>query len=155
MAKERTKITARERQAFFDIAVCERLMIDARESLRKRGADMEGYNRDFGVLLGALGRLITKFCETVPTEQLVSLQKNLNAYKVQSGIVLPRHGKDDCGFWISDADAEAIREGLGEHCLGCMRSVTDQRACKLKKALDSMNAIEHYGGCEWAMELNK
>lgn len=155
MEQERTKITARERQAFFDMCICEKLMEEAKASLEKRGKDMPGSRRDFGVMLGAYRRLIANFTDTVPEEQLLSLKKNGERYQVQSGIVLTRHGRDDCGFWISERDAEAIRKGLGEHCLGCMKGVTEQRACELKKALDNMNMIDHKGGCEWAWELNR
>ena len=155
MEDGRTKITARERQAYFDMAICEKLMEEAKGSLETRGKGLPGFNRDFGVMLGAFNRLMTHFADTVPPEQLVSLRKNGECYQVQSGIVLPRHGKDDSGFWISDRDAEAIRGGLGEHCLGCVKNLTEQRACPLKKALDNMNMIDHKGGCEWGWELNK
>lgn len=149
----RKNINASERLGFFQVAVCMELLSDAKDGMQSRKGMIERMNNEFSRAIGACKRLMERFCETVPDDQLLSLQKNVKRFKVHYGVELPPQRRDSNGFWLSESDMQVMSEALAEHCLGCMLGVTEQRACKLKKVLDRISAPEHAHGCDWAEML--
>jgi len=132
------------------VAVCMELLSAAKDDMQSRKGMIVRMNNDFSRAIGACKRLMERFAETVPNEQLVSLSKNLKRFKVEYGVALPPKRRDSTGFWLSEKDFQTMSGALAEHCLGCMKNVTEQRACGLKKVLDRISAPEHAGGCDWA-----
>lgn len=152
---ERKPINAHERLAFFQVAVCMELMSDARDGMQSRKGLIKRMNNEFSRAVGACRRLMERFCETVPDDQLLSLTKNVKRFKVHYGVELPPQRRDSTGFWLSEKDLQTMSAALAEHCLGCMKDVTEQRACGLKKVLDRVSAPEHAHGCDWAEMLTQ
>lgn len=146
-------INAHERLAFFQTAACAELLIDAKASLQGRKEMIPRLNNDLVHAINACQRVSERFSETVPTEQLISLQKNAKHFKLHYGVDLPPQRRDSTGFWLSEKDLQIMSGALYEHCLGCMKDVTEQRACGLKKVLDRISAPEHAHGCDWAQML--
>lgn len=152
---DRKPINAHERLGFFQTAISMELLLDAWEGMKSRKNLMYRMNNDFSRAVGACKRLMERFCDTVPDDQLVSLTKNVKRFKVHYGVELPPQRRDSTGFWLSESDLQTMSAALAEHCLGCMKDVTEQRACGLKKVLDRVSAPEHAHGCDWAEMLTE
>ena len=155
MNGNRRPINARERLAFFEVAVCSELLGEAQEGMQSRKDGIPRMNNEFVHAINACKRLMERFCETVPNDQLMSIQKNVKRFKVRYGVELPPQRRDSTEFWLSEKDLQTMSGALAEHCLGCMKNVTEQRACGLKKVLDRVSAPEHAGGCDWAELLTQ
>lgn len=155
MNTERKPINATERLAFFETAVCLDMLDEARKGLQSRKGLIPKLNFHLGAAISALEKVVAGFCETVPDDQLLSIQKNVKRFEVKYGVKLPPQRRDEMGFWLSEKDLQTMSGALYEHCLGCMKDVTEQRACGLKKVLDRVSAPEHAHGCDWAEMLRE
>ena len=106
---------------------------------------------------GALG-MIRKTCEAVldsmPTEQIVSVKRNLQTLRYYIAVVKPggRTYKDD-GRWLSYEALETLCAAAQDgRCLMCQKNKQEQRQCPLAKAFDElpcMKADERAEGCKY------
>lgn len=106
--------------------------------------------RDMGSAVKVLDRLSDALFDTVPLEQVKTLDNNMNKACIHIGVRSTRKfDKSDYGMVLSWDQLNALREAAQEKCVMCSRDVQAQRSCPLAKLLDALpgERNENARGC--------
>lgn len=130
------------------------------ESLDKRLKLIPNGTRTLGQLKYASRKLLEDVMSTVPTEQVVVQQRNLDHLGYRVGICrVDNNPMADEGRWISNGCIVELVEVFREHCMLCNKSYDEQCKCKLRKAFGEfpVDLPEDACGCPyyalWGMEV--
>ena len=91
---------------------------------------------------GMAQRVFEGLLETMPTEQLWSLRRNLDSLCVRVGVKAAHDSPNDYGRYLSFQALEALTGATRDHCMMCQLSTQQQRQCPLAKALDELPCSE-------------
>lgn len=118
---------------FAAISIFERVELDG------RFASIPYAKRDFALIKSRLSNLCNLLLETMPTEQLLSLSKNLKAISYTIGVKRPASQTDkDFGLWVSYDALNALMASAHDTCMMCSKNGKEQQSCPLRKGLNEL-----------------
>lgn len=126
-----------EQEALWNLMAAEH-SLNRTEGLKRRFGQITMGNADIGLLKAKTKALLERCMDTVPTDQLLSIRRNLGAVRIQIGIQRPTNRQDEFGRWISWDAIGGMEEAMKEHCMMCDKSFDDRCKCKLRKALNEL-----------------
>lgn len=139
MATERKRMTATERDQIIHLTVASDIMESIHQSLRDRAAMVPRGRSRIGIARWAIQSLMADILDTIPTDQLQALKRNMAMNTFTVGVKRPpgqRMQEKDYGIWISFQELIELLEGCHDHCMMCAMDKAQRRACPLRKALD-------------------
>ena len=150
--KEKKRLTANERKALMHMFAA----LEGMANLQQLGGRIEsipGCKRLVNSARGMLGKAIENVMGSIPTEQVISIRRQLPGLRYSIAIVNVT-GKDarQDGMWLSWEALEALSEAIKDRCLMCQKDTMEQRMCPLAKALDELPCIkadEDARGCRY------
>lgn len=154
MSSEIKRLYADEKNAILDLYTA----ITATEKARRLEGRLElidGGKRK-GMLKSAKGMLLSileDIFSTIPTEQLLSIQKNLPGLRYSCGIKNAAGTRqNEYGRWLSYDAIDAITTATQDYCMMCNKSIGEQYKCPLAKALDELPITENKNasGCRYS-----
>lgn len=156
----RTRMTASEREAIMRLAMITSMTHEIEEGLSRRGPGIRGLKRDLAMLRGKSAAMLERVLDTVPTEQLKSLERQIHSSSYVIGVRRPvENGRRDnvnYGIWISWEQLAVFVQAMDDHCLVCDKRGQEIQQCELKKALDllGVDSVSHEHGCGyWTAEM--
>lgn len=151
------RLTATEREAIMRLSLAlEFLTVDVEHM--KRRAEMVPNGK--ALLAGAMG-MVRKFidlaCDTMPEDQLKSMIRTMKMTTFEVGVKCPatkinKRREDEYGVIVSISAINELFAACADHCALCIATPAEAKACKLKKALDTIpNDSEDLpdGGCQY------
>lgn len=105
------------------------------------------------VIKGLYEKFYDMFLNTIPFEQLMTVQRQLPniGYSVGVKNIQSKYGDKDYGLFLTNAQFSMIIDALKDHCIVCDRDRQQQRKCALKKCLDSLplekDTVDANGNC--------
>ena len=151
---EKKRACAGEREAFARLVLMSHIADEIREDLDRRSKTVPGVRRDIGLLSSLPMRIYIKLIETIPAEQVGTLEKNANStsYTIGSKALIATRS-DEFGVWLSHKELGIILEALSDHCMMCTKeSRQEYSSCPLKKALDIIGTdVDHSHGCGYGL----
>lgn len=109
------------------------------DALRERLGQVRYGRRDYAMIIKTLYSLCERLMDTIPTQQLISLRRNLKEIGCTVGVRRPIHRNDaEYGMWLSYDALNALAPAIHDACLLCDRSPGEQRRCPLRAALREM-----------------
>ena len=147
---ERKRLNASEQEGLFNLFGVLHLL--QCEQLDRRLAGIKYGKRDLAMLRAKSSSLAAAIVETVPTQQLAQIYKNLDSLCVSVGVKsVGGYRYSEYGRWISDAALLKIGELCREHCMMCTLNTGQQHKCEFRKAMDELpvDLPEHSTGCPY------
>ncbi|MBP3409705.1 MAG: hypothetical protein J6M10_01800 [Clostridia bacterium] len=150
--EQKKRMSASERQTFMHAIAA----VEAMENLgglEKRIGNIKRGNWLYKTGKGIIGKLYEELFKSIPYEQQKSIQRQLPGFRYSLHIQNV-NGKDmrNDGLWLSWEALEALSEAIKDRCLMCQKDTTEQRKCRLAKALDELPCIkadENARGCRY------
>lgn len=147
---ERKRLNASEQDGIHNLFGVMHLLQGAQ--LDKRLSGIRYGKRDLGMLRAKTAALAAAILDTVPTQQLVQIYKNLDGLCVSVGVKnVTGYRYSEYGRWISDAALLKIGELCREHCMMCTLDTGQQHKCEFRRAMDELpvDLPEHSTGCPY------
>jgi len=114
-------------------SICERI------GLERRFAKVKNGPRNWMYAKKHIKTLLEGVMDQIPTEQLMSLSKNLDSISFTVGIKKPITQSDkDFGLWLSYDAINALMESAHDTCMMCSKTGKEQQSCPLRKGLDEL-----------------
>lgn len=147
------RLRGNESEALKRLQVAVEILDGTRPQLWDRLKGMQNGRRDMGNAVASLDRVFTGLLHTVPTEQLLTIRRNLASIGYTIGVRRPGgvENEKDFGMWLSWETINALLDASRERCIVCSLVVDEQRKCPLGKALDTLPADKDTTarGCGW------
>ena len=142
MDNERKRLTALERDALMKINLALSIVCNREDDLQKRTAMI----KRGGFYLASARTMLEKYIEniycTIPTEQLIILQRSIQEMTCTIGVrcaaTKNAHIERDFGVIVPLGVINTLFSACTDHCVTCLKTSEDQRRCELKKALDTV-----------------
>lgn len=152
------RLTGSEREALVQINVALDVLMKARGELKARVNTIPGGNRDIGLVIAKLTKMLGYFAATVPKEQLKTYLNNLKMASITIGVMNPAtsaRDEDHYGMWLPYKTINELFKGCHDKCLMCTLDTEGQRRCALRKALDSIpnDLAQNEGNCPYYGEM--
>ena len=128
-----TRLRADETDSVFALYACLQEIDKAKKSMEKRFRTIPGGWRDISMLRSVLSKLIDRILETVPSDKLVSLSKNMRYMSYRVYFVRPVTLPHDEVVVTGDDLATLTQYAHEYSCTACDK---DCNKCELGKALD-------------------
>lgn len=147
---DKKRLYATEYDGLMQLALIGNMLLRSEERLANR---LKGIKRGRFHMACARAQALRTYeavLDTVPTDQLRQLKRNLDGSSWYVGVKRPGETRErEYGVWISIEALKVIEEALHEHCLVCPIDIEEQRKCALRRVLDNEltnNAQERAGG---------
>lgn len=134
-------LTASEREALLRMNVAMEILILDIHQLDQRAKLVPYARRDLAMLSAVARRLLAGFAATVPANQKQTYLNALNMVSYVVGIKKPgamTRDEHNYGMWLPWEVLNALLAGCHDHCLMCPSDKAQRRACKLRKALETI-----------------
>ena len=142
MAETTKRLTASEREALMRLNVAFEIMaLDVLDPLAERMKMIPGAKRDLAMMSKRIRKIIEAVPGTIPDNQLKTYLNNLKMVSYIIGVKAPgKPGRDETNFgmWIPYGVLNALLAGCHDHCMMCPGDLARRRACKLRKALETI-----------------
>ena len=138
---EKIRLTASERESLIRLNVAYEILDSEGEHLARRFGVIPGGRRDLGMLKAKIKTLMEQVVGTIPDDQLKSYINSLKMASYTVGIRKPGHMERDeknYGMWLPFEVINALLAGCHDHCMMCPADKAERRACKLRKALETV-----------------
>lgn len=138
---EKIRLTASERESLIRLNVAYEILDSEGEHLARRFGVIPGGRRDLGMLKAKIKKLMEQVVGTIPDDQLKSYVNSLKMASYTVGIRKPGHMERDektYGMWLPFEVINALLAGCHDHCMMCPADKAERRACKLRKALETV-----------------
>lgn len=135
------KLTASEREALIRLNIALEILDTEGQHIDRRIRQISGGKRDMGLLKSKINRLMEAVVDTIPDDQLMTYIRSLKMASYTVGIKKPGHmgrNEKDYGMWLSYEIINALLSGCHDHCIMCPADKAQRRACKLRKALETI-----------------
>ena len=140
------RLSASERDALSGLNVTMMIMGQIPELLAERTRSIRYAKRDLAMIARRIEKLLEKYVQTIPPEQLKTYRNYLRMCSYAIGVKGPatRDRNDEFGMWVSWNELNALMEGCHDKCLMCPADKNAARSCQLRKALDIIpNDVDH------------
>lgn len=138
---EKIRLTASERESLIRLNVAYEILDSEGEHLARRFGVIPGGRRDLGMLKAKIKKLMEQVVGTIPDDQLKSYVNSLKMASYTVGIRKPGNMERDeknYGMWLPFEVINAMLAGCHDHCMMCPADKAERRACKLRKALETI-----------------
>ena len=138
---EKIRLTASDRESLIRLNVAYEIMATERGQLERRLSAIRGGKRDYGLIKSKINKLMEEITGTIPDEQLMTYVRSLKMASYTIGIKRPgnmERNDKDYGMWLSYEVINALLSGCHDHCMMCLSDKAERRACKLRKALETI-----------------
>lgn len=126
-----------ESEAIKRIMIAVSVLSSGKETLWERLKLIKNGRRDYAMSAKKIEALFGDLLDTVPTEQLLTMRRNLASLGYTIGVRRPGASNDrDYGAWLSWEALNALFEAAREKCIVCDLPNDKQRQCPLAKVLD-------------------
>lgn len=135
------RLTATEREMIMAFSVAADLIVRTQETMPERTAMIPGGKRDLAMMASKVRKLVERYMDTIPTEQLPIIKRSMASCSYRIGSRRPAEPQQDTknyGIWLPYEVLNELLEGAREKCVVCTLDKAQRRACKLKKALDTV-----------------
>lgn len=144
--KERVikRMTATEREALGTLSVADQIVTNAIKMFRDdRYRIVPGMKRDLRLVESTMERLLKRFLDTIPTEQVKSYVHTLQDTSYTTGVrCRARYGNrnldDEYGMYLTFEQINGLVEACKEKCHYCGYNTEGIRRCKLRKIFDQI-----------------
>lgn len=146
------RIRGTESEGFKRLHVASDLLDGLKETFRERAGMVKNGRRDLATAFTLVNKVFMAMLETVPIEQLVTMQRNIASASYAVGVRRPGTTNDkEYGMWVSWETINQLLEAARDRCLTCDLDTQGQRQCALAKALDTLPTEKDEGasGCGW------
>ena len=137
----RKRLTASERDAMLRMNIVLEILDTEAAKLSDRLKDIPYAKRDIGMMKAKIYKLIAALTETIPDDQLMHWMRMLKTATYYVGTRNPNDqnkNEGEFGYWLSVKTIKTLLEGVHDKCLMCDLDKGQRRACKLRKAIDSI-----------------
>lgn len=93
------------------------------------------------MLKAKIHKLMERVTDTIPDDQMMTYIRSLNMASYTIGIKKPgtmERDEKNFGMWLSYEVIQALLSGCHDHCMMCPSDKAQRRACKLRKALETI-----------------
>ena len=138
---ERIKLTASDRESLMRLNIAYEILETEGDNLDRRLRQISGGKRDYGLIKAKINRLMHDVVDTIPQDQLMTYIRSLKMASYTIGIKKPgkmERNDKEYGLWLSFDVINALLTGCHDHCMMCPGDKAERRACKLRKALESI-----------------
>lgn len=139
---DKRRLTASERESLLRLNVALEILTMEREGLRTRAAMIPGAKRDMAMMAARILKLMKDFAATIPDDQLLTYKRSLEMASYTVGIKRPGNGErrdeKNYGLWLPFEIINALLVGCHDHCMMCPADKAQRRACRLRKALETI-----------------
>ena len=138
---ETKRLTATEREAMVRLYVAMDLISQYSDPLKERAKLVPWARRDLGMIKAAAGKLIDRFTETVPADQMMTFVRSLQMASYTIGVKAPgAKTRDDktFGMWLPYEVLNGLLDGCKDHCDMCSADKNHRMSCKLRKTMDKI-----------------
>ena len=136
------RLKASEREALMRLNVAFEIMaLDVVAPLAERMRMIPGARRDLAMMARRITKIIEAVPDTIPNEQLRTYINNLKMVSYTIGVKPSgKLGRDEknYGMWIPYEVLNALLSGCHDHCLMCPADKAQRRACRLRRALETI-----------------
>jgi hypothetical protein len=139
--QETKRLTASERESLLRLNVALEILHTEPEQLAVRARMIPYARRDLAMMRAKIAKLLRQFLDTIPEQQKWSYVRSLDTASYVVGAKRPAgdiQDRKNYGTWISFADLNMLLAGCHDHCLMCPSDKAQRRACKLRKALETI-----------------
>lgn len=154
---ERIRLKGKEGEMVKRMQVALEITAEAKTTFWDRLKGNAQARRDIGIAAAAVKRVFEEVLKTVPTEQLLTIQRNVESTGYTIGTRRPGQKADqtEFGMWVSWEALLGLMDGAREKCMLCDLTPDKQRQCPLAKALDTLPTAkdENARGCGWMGKL--
>ena len=135
-------MTASERESLIRLNVAFEILTTEGEQLRKRFTGVKYGLRDLGMLKAVIHRLMEQVIDTIPEEQMMTYVRSLQMASYTVGVKRPgtngSRNEKDYGMWLPYEVINGLLQGCHDHCMMCPGDRAERRACRLRKALETI-----------------
>ena len=138
---ETKRMTASERDALLRLNVAAEILILDIHALDARAKLVPQARRDLAMLSAVARRLLEGFAQTIPNDQVRTYNNALTMASYVVGVKKPGQVARDLktyGMWLPYEVINALLAGCHDHCMMCPADKAQRRACKLRKALETI-----------------
>ena len=135
------RLTASDRESLIRLNIAYEILEAEGEQLSRRFKLINGGPRDLGMLKAKIHALMERVIDTIPDDQMMTYIRSLKMATYTIGIRRPGSlGRDEknFGMWLSYEVINALLSGCHDHCMMCPGDLAERRACKLRKALETI-----------------
>lgn len=138
---EKIRLTASDRESLIRLKIAYEILATEGEHLGRRFRAIDGGMRDLGMLKAKITKVMERVIDTIPDDQMMTYIRSLKMASYTIGIKRPgimgRNTKD-YGMWLSYDIINALLAGCHDHCMMCPSDKAERRACKLRRALETI-----------------
>lgn len=138
MSEQRKRLTAEEQKQFVDL--CAAQCVIESDPLKKRIQRIKQGPMMLGGIKSNLQRILTAVMDTMPYEQLVSYQKQMQHIAIYAGVKRIGNEDDWDGRYLTFTQINALLEGCIDHCLMCDKEVATIKKCAIRKIMNTVPA---------------
>lgn len=138
---KKIRLTASERESLIRLNIAHEILQTEGDYLDRRFRTIEGGRRDLGMLKAKISKLMERMTDTIPDDQLMTYVRSLKMASYTVGIKKPGsvvHDEKNYGMWLSYEVINALLSGCHDHCMMCPSDLAERRACKLRRALETI-----------------
>ena len=139
--EDKKRLTASEIDSLYKLAAIISIYKDI-YGLQKRISAIPSAKKCLAGSKGMVKKLFEDVLETIPVEQLLTIDRNMDALRYCIGIknITSTGLSEDreYGRWLSYESLGNITAGLKDHCMLCNKDTIAQRQCPIRKELDEL-----------------
>lgn len=138
---EKIRLTASDRESLIRLNIAYEILETEGQQLNRRFRAIQGGRRDLGMLKAKIHKLMERVTDTIPDDQMMTYIRSLNMASYTIGIKKPgtmERDEKNFGMWLSYEVIQALLSGCHDHCMMCPSDKAQRRACKLRKALETI-----------------
>lgn len=138
---EKIRLTASDREALVRLNIAYEILETEGEHLDRRMRAIPGGKRDIGMMKAKITKIMEKVIDTIPDDQLRTYVRSLEMASYSVGVKKPGtmgRNMKDYGMWLSFDVINALLAGCHDHCMMCPSDKAERRACKLRRALETI-----------------
>lgn len=139
---EKKRLTASERDAVLRLCAAMAILGSEPDKIKQRLSDMPFAKRDVGLIRKNISKMIEHIVLSVPVSQLNSLKRDIHntTYSVSPRKLSATDTANEKNAFMSLSydTIYTLLEGVHDKCLMCDLDKGQRRACKLRKAIDSI-----------------
>ena len=109
------------------------------QALDQRLGQIAYGKRDMAMVKKKIQSICENLMHTIPTDQLITLSRNMRNISYSIGIKPPQSKRDkDYGMWLTFDAVNGLIDAAREVCMLCDKGGKDQHYCPLRRALDEL-----------------
>lgn len=147
---ELKRVRSAENQALKCFCAMDSMMQRDTMALESRVRSIKNGWRDYRMLQAVMRNLREKIYETIPQEQVATIERNLSAMEFKIGAA--RVAGETDFVYISLPDLiTLVRYAKQNECFACAKTKQEARKCELRKSLDAWTThnMEEVDGCAY------